>query len=137
MKKLFLFCFLALMAVCISAQTLQKGNLVGVHLISMTLNAGVTEDQVMDFVLNKYIPAYEKLFPGVHVYLAKGIRGENADRYYQFVVMENDEVRNKIFNAEGTYTDEASAKLANIQPLLDEYHKMATITSVYTDCIVQ
>lgn len=69
----------------------------------MSLNAGVSIDQALDLMIQTYVPAFEKNFPGVKVYMAKGVRGENPYRINEIVIMDNDGVRNRYFDAEGAY----------------------------------
>ena len=42
------------------AQGLQSGNLLGVHVITVTLKPGVTIDQFQNFYVHEVLPEYEK-----------------------------------------------------------------------------
>jgi DNA integrity scanning protein DisA with diadenylate cyclase activity len=137
MKKLFII-FILLMAVSAAYnQSLQKGNLVGMHVITLKLNPNFTNEQAMDFFMKKYIPAAEESFPGMKVYLVKGIRGENENRIGQIAVFESEAVRDKYYKKDGSYTDAGNEALKKIQPVLDEFTPMGTFTTVYTDWVIQ
>ena len=60
-------------------QTLPKGSVIGLHTSVVTLNPGVTLDHYMDFMNNKLFPEFEKHFPGIKLYLVKGLNREIKD----------------------------------------------------------
>lgn len=116
---------------------MQKGNLVGVHNLTITLDPDVTMNQYKTFYLNKVIPEYEKHFTGVNVYLLKGIRGENVNSLGIMWVFESEEDRNKYFDEDGSTTELANSTFEKIQPITDELEKLGTWSSDYTDWLVQ
>ena len=63
MKKLILFTALVCIMGIAYGQNLQKGNLIGVHNMTITPNPGVTVEQVLSYMINTYIPAAEKSRP--------------------------------------------------------------------------
>ena len=82
------------------SQTLQKGNLVGVHVYNINLKPDVTPNQMKDLIINKLIPVYESN-PGANMYLTKCIRGENKYSYGLIVIFKSESERNKFYNEEG------------------------------------
>jgi len=86
-------------------QTVQKGSIVGVHTSTVTLNSGVTLDQYLDFYTNRFIPEFEKHFPGVKLFLVKGLNREVKGEYGSIFIVESKKVYNKYWNDDGSYTD--------------------------------
>jgi len=78
MKKLVLLTALILLLGSAFGQGLQKGNIVGVQTLTVTLNQGVTMEQFTDYLIKKCFPEFEKAHQGWKYYLTKGIKGENA-----------------------------------------------------------
>jgi hypothetical protein len=137
MKKLFIIFILLMAAGTVYNQSLQKGNLVGTHVITLKLNPNYTHEQAMDFFMKKYIPAAETNFPGMKVYLVKGIRGENENKIGQIAIFESEAVRDKYYKMDGSLTDAGNEAMKKIQPVLDEFVPMGTFSSVYTDWVIQ
>jgi hypothetical protein len=61
-------------------QTLQKGNLLGLHVMTINLKPNVTMDDFKTFFINKVIPEYEKQFQPKG-YLVKCVRGESENSF--------------------------------------------------------
>jgi len=137
MKKLLILAFMGLMFMSVSAQCLQKGNLVGVHIVDLKLNPGVTIDQATDFFINKNIPAYEQCFKGSKVFLLKWIRGENSEKTGMLVVFENEEARNVYWNADGSLTEKGLEAVAKMESIAEERNKLGTMDVKYTDWVIQ
>jgi hypothetical protein len=137
MKKLCIVLFLFTAVCTVTGQSLQKGNLVGMHVITFDLKPGYTIDQAIDFYNTKYKPAAEASFPGMKAYIVKGIRGENINKIGQIEIYESEAVRDKYYKKDGSLTEEGDKALEKIQPVMDEFAPMGTFTSVYTDWIVQ
>ena len=75
-------------------QTLKKGCVLGVHHINdVVLAEGTTMEDLIDFNLNKYVPAFEKALPGIRLFLIEGIRGEEVNSYGFLFYCESVEVR--------------------------------------------
>ncbi len=136
MKKLILTAIVILLAEIVLGQTLQKGNLVGVHVIYIELNPGVTMAEFQKFHTNKLIPEYEKNYPGWQLFLAKGIRGENQNTYGWIIVVESEEIRNKYYNDDGSITEFGQAAAEKMQPILEEAEKFGKLKRTYTDWII-
>jgi hypothetical protein len=137
MKKIVIFCLIALAAFTIQAQPLAKGNLIGLHVITMKLNPGVTDEQVSDFFINNYVTAANKAYPGVKHYAIKGIRGEQANQYGMMVVFNTEADRNKYYKPEGGPNELGLKAEEMLKPVQEAMARMGTFTTVYTDWIVQ
>ena len=120
----------------LSAQTLQKGAVLGFHNLTFTPNPDVTMNQCLDFFKDKYGPAWERNFPGIKTYVLKGIRGECADCISFIVFFPSDDVRNKYWKEEGVYTELGNAARERMRPVIEELAKFGRIDDRYTDWIL-
>jgi hypothetical protein len=136
MRKLILITAVILIAGCTNSQTLQKGNFMGFHVMTLKLDPNVTLNQFLDFYKTKMVPAYQKSYDA-NCYLVKGIRGENEGCYGVIVVWKAEADRNKFYKEDGSDTDLAKAAGEKMKPLYDELAKFGTATSKYTDWLVQ
>ena len=137
MRKLLVITALLLFAGIAFGQTVQKGSIVGVHTSTVTLNSGVTLDQHLDYFTNRFIPEFEKHFPGVKLFLVKGLNREVKGEYGKIFIIESKKVFNKYWNDDGSYTDVTAAIVEKVQPLIDEGNKLGTTTDVITDWVIQ
>jgi len=138
MKKLFLTTVCIFCVGLLFGQTLSKGSVFAVHIAKVDLKPGVTMQQLEDFVINKYVPAYNKAFEGITAFPVKGLRGENENTLAVLFYMESDEIRTKYFPKEGEPSELAEASFAKLQKVQEEYSKLATQTDdLYTDWIVK
>ena len=137
MKKLIVVTALILFTGVTFGQTLQKGNLVGMHILTINLDPDVTMNQFLDFFSSKVIPEIEESFPGWKAYLVKGIRGENANSFGLIYVIESEEDRNKYYNEDGSQNELGNSIVEKVQPILTELNQLGTWTSKYTDWLVQ
>lgn len=137
MKKLFIAAAFILLTGIAFGQTLQKGNLVGLHIVSLNLHPDVTLNQYLDFVIHKVVPEYEKNFPGIKYFIAKGIRGENENSFAYFVVFESENVRNKYWGKEDVYTDIGTSAMEKMEPILTKLNELGTASTTYTDWLIQ
>lgn len=96
MKKLILVSVIILITEFSFGQTLQKNNLLGLHIITINLKPNVTMDDFKNFFVSKVIPEYEKQFQN-RGYLVKCVRGENKNSFGVVWVFKNEEERNKYF----------------------------------------
>ena len=137
MKKLLVITAFLLFAGIAFGQTVQKGSIVGVHTSTVTLNSGVTLDQYLDYFTNRFIPEFEKHFPGVKLFLVKGLNREVKGEYGKIFIVESKKVYNKYWNDDGSYTDVTAAIVEKVQPLIDEGNKLGTSTDVILDWVIQ
>lgn len=137
MKRAMLVSVTVLLAGAAFGQSLQKGNLVGVHVGTINLVAGATMSQYTQYFENTYAPAYEKNF-GAKIYLAEGIRGENDNSFSVIVIYSSEKIRHKYFNADGRGTELGKKASENMRSVTEKLDKMGTSTSSkYTDWVVQ
>ncbi len=137
MKKLLLIAALKLLLHFSYGQTLKKGNLLGLHVMTIQLKPNVTMDQFKTYFVTKLFPAYEKEFEGVKGYLAKGIRGESNDSFAIIWLFQSEQARNKYFGSDDTPNDVGKAALDKLNAVGKELEKLGTYTTKYTDWAVQ
>ncbi len=138
MKKLILTAALILVAGTAFGQSLQKGNLIGIHVLTVDLKPGVTMEQWKEFYISKVMPEGEKHSPDWKVYLVKGIRGENENSIGFIHVIKSEEHRGKYLNEDGSITELAKAIQEKLNPVNEELEKLGTYTSTkYTDWLIQ
>jgi hypothetical protein len=136
MKKLiFIFTFI-LFAGSVLGQTLQYGNLVGVHVITIELKKGITMSEFQKFHVNKLIPEYEKNYPGWQLYLAQGLRGENQNKYGWIIIVESEVIRDKYYNDDGSITEFGQAAAEKMKPILEEAEQFGRLNRTYTDWLI-
>ncbi|TFH27881.1 MAG: hypothetical protein E4H10_02355 [Bacteroidia bacterium] len=136
MRKLFIIAALLLFAGLAFGQTLQKGNLIGVHVITVDLKPGATLDQYIDFFNEKGKPAWENADKGMKVFLIKGLRGENVNEFGMIVQFKDEAARNKFYNADESLTELGIKRQEELAPIMSEWEKIGTYTSTYTDWLV-
>jgi hypothetical protein len=137
MKKLLLIAAVILIAGITYGQSLQKGNLVGTHTITVSLKPGATMEKFTDFYKTKVIPEMEKNMPYWKVYLVKGLRGENINSFGLIIVVKSVQDRDKYYNADESDSELGKSTNVKLKPVMDELEKLGTYSSKYTDWIVQ
>ena len=137
MRKLILTTALVLLAGITFGQTLQKGVILGVHHVTITLKLDVTMDQYLDVVKNKWFTEAEKYMDGWKGFIVKGNKGEHVNEIGMVWYIESMKDFNKIYNNDGSETDEGKAVFEKMQPIWDELEKLGTWTSTYTDWVIQ
>jgi hypothetical protein len=123
------------------AQTLKKGAVAAVSSYEFVLNPEVSMNQFLDFYNNKYIPEFEKNYPGVKLYLLWGDRGEKKNKMGGLLLFESVAVRDKYYPEEDGETSSEALKAANekmkvIDAELSKYVVSGTRTT-YTDYIIK
>jgi hypothetical protein len=142
MKKLIIAAAFILLAGVAFGQTLQKGSILALHVISVDLDPDVTFNQWENFGLTKIIPALNKEFQGdVELYYAKVDRGDDENGLSLIWLFKSAEVRAKYFTQEGDGTELFNSKYEKIlQSLAEEMSKIGTSTYSrvhYNDWIIQ
>ena len=137
MKKLVLLIALILLLGSAFGQSLRKGNIVGVHAMTITLNQGVTMEQYANYLIKTCIPEFDKARPGWKYFITKGIKGENVNSIGFMIVIKSKEDYNKYFNVDGTPNELAIKANEKVKPFTDELNKLGTWKSTYTDWEVQ
>ncbi len=136
MKKLLFILTFLLIAGSLLGQTLQKGNLVGVHVITIELKKGITMSEFQKFHVNKLIPEYEKNYPGWQLFLAQGLRGENQNKYGWIIIVESEEVRDNYYNDDGSITEFGQQAADKMKPILQEAEEFGKLHRSYTDWLI-
>ena len=138
-KALFTFAF-ALLCIFSFGQTVRKGSLLGLHVGTPTLKEGITMQDYTNFYTSKFIPAAEKAFPGVKVYLLKSVRGQDSTSMGVVFIFNSEADRNKYWNNDGTMTElgkAADAKMSEIGKELDKYQTSSNAPDRYNDWVIQ
>ena len=136
MKNLIFSITFQLLAGSIVGQTLQSGNLVGVHVITIELKKGITMSEFQKFHVNKLIPEYKKNYPGQQLYLAQGLIGENQNKYGWIIIVESEEIRNQYYNDDGSITEFGQAAAKKMKPVLEEAEQFGHLNRTYTDWLI-
>ena len=136
MKKLMIVTALLLFAGIAFGQVLQKGNLVGVHVMKVELKPGVTMDQYIEFFNEKTKPAWETAIKEMEIYPLKAIRGENDNKFGMIVIYKDEASRDKFYNDDGSQSEYGDKIMEKIAPINAEAEKLGTWTTTYTDWIV-
>jgi len=137
MKKLIILTAFILFSGFSFSQTLQKGNLIGFHILTITPNPDVTFNQYMDFFMHKWVPKYEESFPGLKLFVVKGERGENNNRVGLLFLFESAEIRDKYWPKMDEGSELAQQGFDKLRPTSIEMQKLGTWSSVHTDWVVQ
>jgi hypothetical protein len=136
MKKLLLITALIVTINFSFAQSLQKGNLVGLHVITTKLNAGATMDQFKEFFISKVLPVYEKEFKAKG-YLVKAVRCDNNNSFGIIWIFDTEQDRDKYFNSDGTPNNAGKSAMEKVNVVEEELKKFGTYDTKYTDWVVQ
>ena len=121
-----------------AAQPLQKGNVVGLHVATIKLKPGISEDQFSAYYREKIIPEFEKVYPDTKLYLIKGLRGENANRLGLIYFFTSDDVRNQYFNPDGTATEKGLSLEEKMKSTYDQLAEVReSATTKYTDWVIE
>jgi hypothetical protein len=128
MKKLLVITTLVLFAGVASGQILQKGNLLKVHNMTITLKHDVTMDQYLDFTINTFFPEMEKHFQGVKCFIMQGGSGDNTNDndYATLIYFESAEVFSKYFDDGGNFNDGGFAVIEKMGPTFEKLEELGT-----------
>ena len=142
MKKLIIAAAFILLTGVAFGQTLQKGSILALHVISVNLDPDVTFNQWENFGLTKFIPALNEEFQGdIELYYAKVDRGDDENGLSLIWIIKSVEVRAKYFTQEGTATELFNSKYEKaFQNLADEISALGTSNFTYghyNDWVIQ
>jgi len=138
MKKILIITALILIAGVAFGQTIKKGSIIAIRIMTVNLQPDVTMDQYRDFLVNKYFPEFEKNFPGIKRFCMVADRGEHMNRIASLYYFESEDVRDKYWPKEDvatTMAEEGMAKMEEINKELDTYRKNVAVN--YTDWVIQ
>lgn len=141
MKKTIFALVFALLCSFSFGQTILKGSLVGVHVLAPDLKEGLTMQEFADFVQNKWLPEYNKIFPDLKGYLVKSIRGQDSSSLGIIFIAKNETARNKYWTSDNTLTpavQKATDKMIeNLRKGNEEFVAVLFASHIYNDWIVQ
>ena len=139
MKRLIFTAAFVLLYLGVSfGQTLQKGNMVKMTVVHYSLRPGATDAQLMEFIINKYIPESERILKGTEMYLAKGILGEHMNSLAFITIYESEEPHDKIKNDDDSVNEDPIILMNELGPIMIELESIATIfTPTFTTWLVQ
>jgi len=135
MKKILFLSVLAFVSIVSKSQSLQKGNLVGVHTDTVKLNGNTKMQQFVDYFSTKYAPAFASAF-SCEMRVLKYVRGESKNKLSYIFIMKNEEARNKYFTKDGKLNTLGKTTLAKLKPISDELDKLGKSSGTYTDWVV-
>ena len=133
MKKLLIIVAIVLISSLSFAQGLQKGNLFGLHMITVNLKPNTTLDEFKRFFVANVLPEYEKQWIGLRAYLLNSVRGPYKNSFAIVWLFETEAARDKYFNTDGTPNDLEKSALEKVKPIEKELEKYGTYTIKYMD----
>jgi len=138
MKKLITIVALILLTGTVYSQTLKKDAVIAISTYTITLQPGITMEQYVDFLMKKYIPEYEKIFPGSKMYVLHGDRGEKKDQIGFMWYFESLKARDKYYPTESDFSDAAQLAWGRMDAISEEESKYVVNSSrVFTDWIIK
>jgi hypothetical protein len=102
---------------------------------NFTLKPDVRAERFESFMVDEYIPAFEKSFTGVEIILVKGDRGVKKGAYCVLLVFKSLAVRNEWWPADGIMSDKAKEASAKMKAQDDRLNTMIAWES-FTDWLV-
>ena len=123
------------------AQGLERGNLLGLHVITVTLNPTASMDDFKNFYVREVLPEYEKNWPGLKGYLLKAFDRESKNKFAVVWLFKTEADRNRNFDADGKANELEKAALEKVKPIEEKLKKLfGTYTVQYAkedDWVVQ
>ena len=122
------------------AQRLERGNLLGLHVMTVILKPDATLEQFESFYVREVIPEYEKNWPGLKGYLVKSFFDDSKNKFAIIWLFRTVADRNRNFNADGTANELERAALEKVKPVEEKLKKYGTYTVEYKhedDWVVQ
>ena len=125
-KRIMLILTVAVLSITgLYGQGLKKGNLICIHDMDVVLRENASGKQFEEFMLNQYIPAFEKNVKGVKVYLLKGNSSSAAGRYAVVMKFKNQAAWSAFSPHEGELSEAGKACLEKMMPMESELYKIA------------
>jgi hypothetical protein len=137
MKKALFLSALALWCIFSFGQTIQKGSLIGVHIV--VLKPGVAAKDYANFCTTRWIPAFEKAYPGAKAYLLKSARGIDSGSMGIIMMFKSEADRNKYWTTSGVMTPAGEAANKKMADAIgkDEKFEDFSAPDKYNDWLVQ
>src|SRR4051812_48885709 len=101
LKISIVFAAVSLISSFCHAQGLERGNLLGLHVVTVTLNTNATMDDFKNFYVREVIPVYEKNWPGLKGYLLQAFNGQSKNKFAIIWLFKTEADRNRNFDADG------------------------------------
>jgi hypothetical protein len=86
--------------------------------------------EYLDFYITRYLPEYEKNYPGVKLHAIKGIRGENENSFGLLFIFNSVEVRDKYWPQKDVNSESAQEASKKMQPVIED--SLGTLTEMFT-----
>src|SRR2546426_1079308 len=106
------------------AQGLERGNLIGLHVITVTLKPSVTMDEFTRHYVREVLPEYEKNWPGLKGYLVKSFFGDASNKFAIIWLFKTEADRNRNFDANGRANELEIAAREKVKPVEEKLKKM-------------
>lgn len=135
MKKLVIITALVLFAGVAFGQTIEKGDVIGIHAWTLKLNPDVTMNQFLELWDNTAVPALKKAIPEQTPFLLKGIGANNKFEYAGLYYYNSIEDFRKYWKEDGP-TEKGAAVMQTYGPLLEEISKLGEFTYTAKDWII-
>jgi hypothetical protein len=123
------------------AQGLERGNLIGVHVVTVTLNPNATMEDFTKFYVEQVLPEYEKAWPGLKGYLLKSFFKDSKNKFAIVWLFKTVEYRNRNFNPDDTANELEITAREKVKPIEEKLKKTyGSYTVQYThedDWVVQ
>jgi hypothetical protein len=87
------------------------------------------------FVLDEYIPAFEKNMPGVEMILTRGERGDMKDQYRIMLIMDSIEERNDWWPEEGESSEKRIEAAEKMMEISEKFQAMS-VSANFTDWLI-
>ena len=141
LKRIVIIAAIFLIPAIYDAQELERGSLIGVHVVTVNLKPNVTIEDFIKFYVEHVLPEYEKNWPGLKGYLLKSFFSDSKNKFAIVWLFKTVEDRNRNFNADGSANELEKAALAKVKPIEDKLKAMyGDYTIQYTredDWVVQ
>lgn len=136
MKKLVLLFAIILMTGFAFGQTMQKGNLVETHVLTVTLQPGKTMDHFTKFFKAKYVTTFEKNHPGWKIYLVKGVKGDTKDSFGLLYIIKSQKEKEKYYNADGSDSKLGKSTAEKMKQVEEDMLKVGSMKTTYTSWVL-
>ena len=134
MKFFFAFILAAALGLSARAQSLQRDNLFGMHVLNVTLHPGKTLEDFKDFYVREVIPVYEASWLGLRAHLLQSVRGEDAGKLAIMWVFATEPTRDYYFNPDGSMHQREIDALAKVEPVEERLRReIGEFTIEYRD----